>query len=90
MANEDVAELDIPASTNYDDAMEFVQRYVLATFYYSTNGNMWEDRLDFLSNKDACYWNNMVSAEIENNVDDWPLGVKCNENGEVNYLYLRT
>eukprot|EP00977_Amphora_coffeiformis_P030219 scaffold45543_cov183-Amphora_coffeaeformis.AAC.2 len=89
MANEDPAELNVPASTDYEEAMEFVQRYVMATFFFSTNGHMWEDRLDFLSDRDVCYWNNLPSATAGNNVDDWPIGVKCNEDGEVNYLYLR-
>ena len=90
MANEDLAELDVPASTDYDDAMEFVQRYVLAAFFYSTNGHMWENRLSFLSNLDVCYWNEVISTSMGDGTDDdWPLGVQCNDDGEVNYIYLR-
>lgn len=90
MANEDPAQLEVPVLTDYDVAMEFMQRYILATFFYSTNGHMWKNRLGFLSNLDVCYWNELAGSDSGNDVDDWHRGVKCNDDGEVNYLFLRT
>jgi hypothetical protein len=47
-------------SDNSDDAIttsthtRFVERYVLAVFYYATNGPMWHHQLNFLSARDIC------------------------------------
>ncbi|KAL9189072.1 hypothetical protein ACHAXT_011562 [Thalassiosira profunda] len=52
----------------YDDGLRYtpdndhlikkiVQRYTLATLYYSTNGSAWTNTLFFLSNADECNWN---------------------------------
>ena len=93
MANFDPAELDVPESTDYDDAMEFVQRYVVALFYYSTNGSEWENQLNFLTSLDVCDWNEQISNGQEasvGNYDGWLSGVQCNDDGEVNYIFIRT
>jgi hypothetical protein len=63
-------------STDY----KFIQRYVLATFYFSVNGQEWElcgqsdptcfgtaDEVGWLSNNDECNW----------------YQLKCNANGEL-------
>ena len=34
-----------------------LQRFVLATLYYSTNGDSWTNNLGWLSNDDECTWN---------------------------------
>ena len=36
--------------------MQIIQRYVLATLYYSTTGEGWDDDLDFLSPIPECSW----------------------------------
>jgi hypothetical protein len=92
LAEEDEAELEIPASKEYEDAMDFVQRFVLATFYYSTDGESWNDQLRFLSDYDVCSWNESLDPTAEaqaGNFDGWFSGVQCNEDGEVNYIFIR-
>lgn len=93
MADQDPAELEVPASTDYDSAMEFVQRYVLVVFYYSTNGDAWENQLQFLSDFDVCAWNEQIESSEEatvGNYDGWLSGVQCNSDGEINYFFIRT
>jgi len=38
-----------------------IQRYVLATFYYSTNGHAWTDNTGWLIDSDECGWYNDAS-----------------------------
>ena len=42
---------------SYSDARK-IQRYVLATLYYSTNGAQWLDNTDWLTDLDECTWYN--------------------------------
>lgn len=42
---------------NYNDEKK-VQRYVLATLYYSTNGDSWWRNTSWLTDKDECVWYN--------------------------------
>lgn len=35
---------------------QIIQRYAMATFYFSTNGDNWERNDLWLSNSDECYW----------------------------------
>ena len=93
MADEDPAELDVPESTDYDEAMDFVQRYVVVVFYYATNGDSWENQLNFLSDYYVCDWNEQIASTEEatvGNYDGWLSGVQCNSDGEVNYVFIRT
>ncbi|CAB9512576.1 Leucine Rich Repeat [Seminavis robusta] len=39
-----------------------IQRYALATFYYSTNGDNWAENLWWLSDEDECTWYNKQVA----------------------------
>jgi hypothetical protein len=47
----------------YSDSQK-IQRYVLATLYYSTNGEKWNDNTDWLSNKDECSWYNTAFLQF--------------------------
>ena len=92
MADQDPAELDVPSTTNYDEAMDFVQRYVLVVFFFSTNGETWDNNLNFLSGYHVCSWNENIVASAEasvGNYDGWQSGVQCNNDGEVNYIFIR-
>lgn len=50
-----------------------IQRYVLAVFYYSTNGNEWSQSAGWLSDDDECTWISGMTVD-----DEKP---KCNANG---------
>ncbi|EJK73505.1 hypothetical protein THAOC_04868 [Thalassiosira oceanica] len=39
---------------------KIVQRYALATFYFSTNGQTWDNSYHFLTEIDECNWNGKV------------------------------
>jgi hypothetical protein len=92
------AEMDIPTTTHYKDAFEFVQRYIVAVLYYSTGGDSsWTHTdLGFLSEDDVCDWNQdkeitiRATATGEETVVTRPVGVMCDDYGQVNYIYLRT
>ena len=54
MAHEDVLRYN-PDNDHW--IKKIIQRYVLATVYWSTNGDAWIHPLYFLSNRDECNWN---------------------------------
>mmetsp|Transcript_34860 Transcript_34860/g.78210 ORF Transcript_34860/g.78210 Transcript_34860/m.78210 type:complete len:562 (+) Transcript_34860:52-1737(+) len=43
---------------------KIVQRYALATFYFSTNGQTWDNSYHFLTEIDECNWNGKVKNYI--------------------------
>jgi hypothetical protein len=53
LANSDLLNLDF----NTTPTQILVERYALAVFYYSTNGESWLNRLSFLSGSTVCDWN---------------------------------
>ena len=65
-----------PSLTNYTD-QEKIQRYALATLYYSTKGENWTHDDNWLSNADVC--------------DKWysyKNPINCNSAGEIFHLHL--
>jgi hypothetical protein len=44
-----------------------IQRYVLAVFYYSTNGDEWTDSTGWLSDQDECEWLTFSFEDVCNN-----------------------
>ena len=62
--NDDMAQLDPCNSPTIE------QRYALATFYYSTKGDQWDNSRGWITVADECNW----------------IGINCNENGLVNQL----
>jgi len=50
---------------SYSDKMK-IQRYVLATLYYSTNGEGWENKTGWLSQNDECGWYNDAEESCSN------------------------
>ncbi|CAB9528102.1 Leucine Rich Repeat [Seminavis robusta] len=73
-----------PLLLNYTNE-RLLQRFALVTFFYSTNGEMWEDKtgwLSYLPEEDECTWFTKRDAEF------WPEydGPTCSENGSYHYL----
>eukprot|EP00957_Ditylum_brightwellii_P027248 2060156-Ditylum_brightwellii.AAC.1 len=56
LANEDPLQLDIPMSADTEDAKTFMNRYIMAVLYFSTNGEKWNDQFNFLTEKTTCEW----------------------------------
>jgi hypothetical protein len=100
MSDTDTAAMPIPPTTHYKDAFAFVQRYILAVLFYSTNGPHWKHDVGFMSSTSVCEWN----AQREITITDMTtgeamlvsqkvmrsVGVDCDDYGQVNYIYLRT
>lgn len=90
IADEDKYNMDLPASTNYEDAFKFVQRYALAVLYFAWAGDeKWIFNYQFLSEQDECDWNYQYkTGDTDDDEDAFDLGVRCNEDGEVDYLFM--
>ena len=88
IADEDKMNMNLPATTNYEDAFKFVQRYALAVLYFALSGEeKWIFNYQFLSEQDECDWN--YKYKNGDSDDAFELGVKCNDDGEIDYLFMR-
>lgn len=79
MSNDDERELDIPEAIEEEDSYKFVQRYVMAVFYYALGGSGWT-RLSgdsFLTGDDVCDWNFGLSVYRESDQTEYDYGVSC-------------
>ncbi|CAB9523465.1 serine threonine-protein kinase BRI1-like [Seminavis robusta] len=87
IADEDELKMPLPGSNSYEDAYEFVQRYALAVLFFAWGGeDKWIFNYQFLSGQNACDWNYKYSSEDSD--DEFELGVKCNDDKEVDYLFM--
>jgi hypothetical protein len=92
IADEDLRDVDIPDSTEYDVAFRFVQRYILAVLYYATGGADWKFDVGFLATRNECSWSFLLRADQAvpaSGNDSWVMGVGCTDEGEVNRIFLR-
>ncbi len=78
LANEDAWAVDI----NSVPPEVFVERYVLALLFFSTNGPAWRQGLNFLEPTSVCEWSGQISNGIViNAVGQIPdNGVLCDGN----------
>lgn len=87
IADEDGLNMPLPASTNYEDAYKFVQRYALAVLYFAWGGpDTWVMDYKFLSNQDECNWNQPFT--VGDSDDQFQLGVTCNDDKEIDYMFM--
>ena len=75
---DDNAKLD-PEKDSLD---EIIQRYALAAFYRSLRGYNWENKLNFMSYRHVCDWNDQVGGE--------QYGVSCFDSKRVSKLIMPT
>jgi hypothetical protein len=75
--------LQMPLTT--ETARRFVERYVLALFYYQFDGPQWTYNLKFLSGHDHCNWHEIFENSGGKTVRQ---GVFCNDDGYVKELNL--
>lgn len=92
LADQDFMILDIPDADpkDYSATYEFVQRYVMAVFYFSLGGSNWRYKSYFMSDYDVCDWNLLFQADeppegIEQN--QWTFGIDC-EDGQITDIML--
>jgi hypothetical protein len=66
--------LQMPVTSGYE---ELIDRFIVATFYFATNGKEWTRKnMHFLSKSSVCEWN------------DGTHGIFCDENGKVVKIIL--
>jgi hypothetical protein len=94
IADVDDYDMEIPHDpTNVDDSYDFVQRYVMAVFYYALGGDEWQDDYGFLSSSSVCEWNEALPQDTTpdgNDPDFWYLGVTCDDSDEIVQIYMGT
>ena len=84
IAEKDERMLEVP-SGDYMDNLEFVERYIIAVFYFSLNGPQWDLQLGFLGSSSICDWQDSFQST------DGPTrkaGIGCNQ-GRLADLHLR-
>jgi len=62
------------------------QRYIVALFYFSTNGSAWKDQLSFLSDRDECDW--IAVKTTDTDTIFYVKGIICNGEGQVEVLRM--
>jgi hypothetical protein len=99
ISNDDERELDIPESYDEEEAYKFVQRYVMAVFFYALNGPNWTHKVSFLTDEATCDWNFDLSLSdpiAGSDQSDYDYGVSCwdeeaDEYGDtVTWIFMRT
>lgn len=91
MADQDLAHWDLPATNQSSDAFWFVQRYVLAVWYYALDGPNWLYKSHFMSHFDVCDWNFELDPETApdgSEPAELYFGVQCNEQGVVDMIFM--
>lgn len=64
IANKDGMHLDIPPhGSRAPSSLSFIERYVLAVFYYATGGPGWTHQLNFLTDEHVCTWYGMLPKD---------------------------
>lgn len=99
IANDDELEMDIPESIDEEDSYIFVQRYVMAVFYYALGGVGWKRDAAFLSGDDTCEWDFDLALKFAvpgSDISEFDYGVSCwdDDAGEygdaVTWIFMRT
>lgn len=91
IADQDARNVPLPSDPkNYDASYEFVQRYILAVFYFALDGANWIRKVDFLSEKSECDWHVDLDEHAmpdHEHYDSWKYGVQCTD-GAVSHIFL--
>ena len=99
IANDDELEMDIPESIDEEDSYIFIQRYVMAVFYYALGGVGWKRDAAFLSGDDTCEWDFDLALRFPvpgSDTSEFDYGVSCwdDDAGEygdaVTWIFMRT
>ena len=70
--------LKSPLNSDFEDDFRLIQRYALATFYYSTAGEGWGSNFLWLSSSDECIWYSTSKS-----------GTICDQDGKLRELDLQ-
>lgn len=84
----DIVDYDIPYQNESKyDVSDFVERYILAVFFYATGGGdgEWKETHKFLSEENHCAW--FTELELAD-ADPVALGVSCDASSRVSEILL--
>ena len=71
--------LDSNSLLYYSDTYDIIQKFVLATFYYTTDGDNWPQQINFMSDDgDVCQWNTVQNGT--------KIGVFCDDKNHPNLV----
>jgi hypothetical protein len=70
--------LRLPVNSEYSTDEKIIQRFVMATLYYSLGGDSWERSVLWLTSADECLWYSTSRSDSP-----------CDENGSIAELDLR-
>jgi len=68
-----------------DATPEFQNRFLLALFYYSLNGEQWDEQMNFLTAKSVCQWNEVYTTKVNLPVT---VGVSCHGMDTVREIFI--
>jgi hypothetical protein len=93
IADQDFLQVPVPADPqNYDQDFEFVQRYIMAVFYFALDGAQWRYKARFMSRAKVCTWNVDFLEEVpgQDAAGDWLYGVQCDGKGAITTIFMST
>jgi hypothetical protein len=79
LAYDDPANLD----PETDPGRDILERFILAAFFFATDGGNWTNQFNFLQNRSVCEWYNGDPPP-----SDSLSGISCNERGHVANLRM--
>uniref|UniRef100_A0A7S3L6J3 L domain-like protein n=1 Tax=Amphora coffeiformis TaxID=265554 RepID=A0A7S3L6J3_9STRA len=88
MVFQDASKRPIPRALLGAEALQYVQRYSLAVFYFATGGpTEWKEQLNFLAPSHECDW---FEEKDPNGTAayEFPIGVSCNEEMMATHLFI--
>ena len=68
-----------------DVTPEFQNRFLLALFYYSLNGEQWDEQMNFLTAKSVCHWNEVYTTKVNLPIT---VGVSCHGMETVREIFI--
>lgn len=69
-----------------DNPDSLIQRYVMAVFFDAMGGEVWTNKLNFLSREDECKW--YVAGFAGDNKQLKQFGITCNDDGKVQAIHF--
>ena len=93
IADQDELNVPLPSDpTNYSTSFDFVQRYIMAVFYFALDGPNWTKKMEFLSGKSVCEWQHILDPSVtpaNEKADNWQFGISCAD-GVITHIFICT
>lgn len=86
IADHDAMKLALP--TLNADSQTFVERYVMAVFYFALRGSNWHNKLKFLTVRSVCDWHFAMTLREGAQKRRVEFGVQCDESMSVVNIFI--